>query len=325
MRRREFIAVLLGGSAEARSATAWAQAPRTVRIGILASSPLRPIQKLRAKLAELGYLEGVNTRYEYRFAEGRDERFPELAAELVALRPDVIVTWGTPAALAAKRATGTVSVPIIFGAVGEALRNGLVASLARPGGNISGFSSMNIDLEEKRIEALRTLVPGLSRMAILSNPTNPVAEMAAHNAQRVAETWGVSVELLGAPTTREVAAALTKLNAIRPDAVVVIPDTMLVIERRQIVDALAASGIPAVYAFREFAEAGGLMVYGADLGVLSERAATYVDKVLNGENPGDLPVQQATEFELIINLKAAAAMGLTVPTTLLARADEVIE
>jgi putative ABC transport system substrate-binding protein len=317
--------VALLGGADAASVIAWGQTPRTVRIAILASSPLRPIQRLRAKLAQLGYVEGENTRYEYRFAEGRDERYPELAAELVALRPDVIVTWGSPAALAAKRATSTVPVPIIFGAVGEALRSGLVGSLARPGGNITGFSSMNIDLEEKRIEALKTLVPGLSRIVILTNPTNPVAGMAAHNARRVAEAWNIAVETVGARTVHEIPDALTKLNTVRPDAVVVIPDTMLLIERDKIIDGLAASRLPAVYAFREFAEAGGLMVYGADLSVLFERAATYVDKVLRGESPGNLPVQQATEFELIINLRTAKALGLTVPPSLLARADEVIE
>jgi putative tryptophan/tyrosine transport system substrate-binding protein len=322
MRRREFIpSVLLVVSAGA----GWAQAPRTFRVGILASSPLRPIQRLQAKLAELGYVEGINTRYEYRFAEGRDERYPELAAELVALRTDVIVTWGTPATMSAKRATNTVPIPIVFGAVGEALRSGLVDSLARPGAHITGFSSMNIDLDEKRVEALRTLVPSLSRIAILSNPVNPIAEMSAEGARGAAAMWNIAVERVGVRTTREIPEALARLEAMRPDAVVVVPDTMLLIERQQIVDALATSRLPAVYAFREFAEAGGLMVYGADLSVLFERAATYVDKVLSGTKPGELPVQQATEFEFVINLKAAAALGIDVPMTLLARADEVIE
>jgi putative ABC transport system substrate-binding protein len=323
MRRREVIALIGGAACSVLKARA--QTPHTVRIGILASSPLRPIQRLRAKLAQLGYVDGVNTQYEYRFAEGRDERYPELAAELIALRPDVIVTWGTPAAMAAKRATSTIPIPIIFGAVGEAVRSGLVGSLARPGGNITGFSSMNIDLDEKRVEVLRTLVPGLSRIAVLSNPINPVAEMSAQGARRAAATWSIAVEGVAAPTIHEIPEALAKLNAMRPDAVVVVPDTMLLIERQQIVDALSASRLPAVYAFREFAEAGGLMVYGADLSVLFERAATYVDRVLRGTKAGDLPVQQATEFELIINLKTANALGLTIPPTLLARADEVIE
>jgi putative tryptophan/tyrosine transport system substrate-binding protein len=322
MRRREFVTSVLivvgaGGGL--------AQPSRTFRIGILASSPLRPIQRLQAKLTQLGYVEGVNTRYEYRFAEGRDERYPELAAELVALRPDVIVTWGTPAAMAAKRATSTHPIPVVFGAVGEALRSGLVNSLARPGGHLTGFSSMNIDLDEKRVEALRTLVPGLSRVAILTNPVNPVAEMSAQGARRAAAVWNIAVEEVGVRTIQEIPEAFAKLNTIRPDAVVVVPDTMLLIERQQIVDAFAASRLPAVYAFREFAEAGGLMVYGADLSLLFERAATYVDKVLKGGNPGELPVQQATEFELIINLKTAAALSIDVPAMLLARADEVIE
>jgi putative tryptophan/tyrosine transport system substrate-binding protein len=323
LRRREFLKlVVLLGSGEAGSVVS-AQTPPSARVGILASSPLRPIQRLRAKLSELGYSEGVNVRYEYRFAEGQDDRYAHLAAELVALRPDVIVTWGTPAALAAKRATSTI--PIILGAVGEAVRTGVVTSLARPGGNVTGFSSMNIDLEEKRLEALKILVPGLTRLAVLTNPGNPAADMSVERAPRLAAEWGVTLLTVEVRSAGEVQEALVNLKALSPDAVVVAPDTMLLLERQRIVEALAAGRFPAVYAFREFAEAGGLMVYGADLSVLFERAATYVDKVLRGGNPGDLPIQQATEFELIINLKTAKALGLTIPETLLARADEVIE
>jgi putative tryptophan/tyrosine transport system substrate-binding protein len=319
MRRRELVALITATV----GADAWAQIPRPARVAILANSPLRPIQRLRAKLAELGYVEGVNVRYEYRFAEGRDDHYPQLAAELVALRPDVIVTWGTPAALAAKRATSTI--PIVIGSVGEAIRTGAVTNLARPGGNITGFSSMNIDLDEKRLEILRTLMPSLTRLAVLWNPSNPVAEMSMESARRVTADWGVTLALVEVRSIGQLPEALARLNALSPDAVVVAPDTMLLIDRQRIVDTFATSRLPAVYAFREFAEAGGLMVYGADLSVLFERAATYVDKVLRGANPGDLPVQQATEFELIINLKTAAALGLTVPPNLLARADEVIE
>jgi ABC-type uncharacterized transport system substrate-binding protein len=296
---------------------------KPARIGILAVSPLRPIQSLRQKLQELGYVEGKNLLLEYRFAEGRDDRYPALAAELVALNVDVLVPWGTPAALAAKRATNTI--PIVVGAMGDVLSTGVVTDLAHPGGNITGFSSINIELEGKRLELLKDLVGSLSRVGVLWNATNPVNQVTVERVRQVAEAWGFALDLVEVRHKDEVEAALLRLADARPDGVLVAPDLLLVSKRLEIVEAMATRRIPAVYPFREYAEVGGLIVYGADLGVLFQRAAVYVDKILKGARPGDLPVQQATEFELIINLKTAKALGLTIPPSLLARADEVIE
>ncbi len=281
MKRREFMK-LLGGAMAGWPIAARAQQPvKNVRIGVLGTSSLPPLQRLFRKLPEYGYVEGRNLRLETRFAEGRDDRYPALAAELVALPVDVIVTWGTPAALAAKQATATI--PIVMGSIADPVSVGVVSNLARPEGNITGFSSQNVDQLRVALELVEV-----------------------HNSDQVED-------------------ALVRLDRTRPDAVLVPSDNLLLTKRREIAAALARSKLPAVYAIREFATAGGLIVHGANLGVLFEHAAGYVDRILKGTRPADLPVQLATEFELIINLKAAAALGLTLPPTLLARADEVIE
>jgi ABC-type uncharacterized transport system substrate-binding protein len=327
MRRREFIS-LLGGAAVAwpLAARAQQQPQRTtklVRIGMLANSLLPPVRKMSQKLKELGYLEGETVRFEYRFAEGHDDRYSILAAELVALPVDLIVTMGTPAALAAKSATRTI--PIVMGSVGEAVNTGIVASLARPGGNITGFSALNTELESKRLEVLKELVPHLARVAMIANAANPLLQVSLKSLRPAADTLGLSLELFEIRDVSEIASALSKLVQTHPEAALVAADTVLLNNRRQIVDAFAKSNLPAVYPFREYAEAGGLLVHGANLSVLFERAAAYVDRILKGAKPADLPVQQATDFELIINLKTALALGLKIPPTLLARAGEVIE
>jgi putative ABC transport system substrate-binding protein len=321
--RREFIASI-GGAAAGWPLAARAQQPAKMAcIGVLASLPLPPLQRLSRKLRAYGYVEGQNVRFEPCFAEGRDDRYPLLATELAALPVDVIVTWGTPAAIAAKQATGTI--PIVMGALADPVSVGIVSNLARPEGNITGFATQNVDLEAKRLEVLKDLIPQLARVGILGNAANQFLEVVLNKLRATAEQLGVALELFEVHNSDEVENALLRLDQARPDAVLVSADTLLLTKRSEIAAALAKSKLPAIYAFREFAAAGGLIVHGANLGVLFERAADYVDRILKGAKPADLPIQLATEFELIINLRAAAAIGLTIPPTFIARADEVIE
>jgi ABC-type uncharacterized transport system substrate-binding protein len=320
--------MLLGGAAAA-SPILWplaarAQQPaRAARIGLMASQPLPPQQRFSRKLQEHGYLEGRNVLLEWRFADGKDDRYSAFAAELAALPVDLIVTWGTPAALAAKQATRTI--PIVMGASGDPVSVGIVSNLARPEANITGFAAQNVELEAKRLELLKDLLPRLSRVAILGNTANPFLDVLLKRLRPAAEQLQVALELFEVRNRDEIEGALLRLVQARPDAVLVSPDLVLVTKRSEIAAALTNGKLPAVYPFREYAAAGGLIVHGANLGVLSERAAIYVDRILKGAKPADLPVQLATEFELIINLKAAAAIGLAIPPTLIARADEVIE
>src|SRR6202047_4526164 len=323
MRRREFIS-LLGGAAATWPLAARAQQPaKSVRIGVLGTSPLPPLQRFFRKRPEYGYVEGRNLRLEARFAEGRDDLYPALAAELTALPVDVIVTWGTPAALAAKQATTTI--PIVMGSIADPVSVGVVSNLARPDGNITGFSSQNVDLEVKRLELLKDLLPQLARVGILGNAANPFLEVALKKLRTTAEHLSVAIELVEVHNSDQVEGALHRLDRARPDAVLVPSDNLLLTRRSEIAAAFGRSKLPAVYAIREFAVAGGLMVHGANLGVLFEGAAGYVDRILKGAKPADLPVQLATTFELIINRKPAPAIGLTIPPSLIARADEVIE
>jgi putative ABC transport system substrate-binding protein len=320
MRRRTFITLLGGAAVWPLAADAQQRVPV---IGILASQPLPPLQRFARKLREYGYIEGQNVRFVSRYAEGRDDRYPAMAAELAALPVDLIVTWGTPAALAAKQATS--SIPVVLGAVGDPVSVGIVASLARPGGNITGFAAQNVDLEGKRLELLKDLLPQLARVGMLANAANPLADAAMRTLRPTAEQLHIALDIFDVRSGGEVAAALQRLNNARPDAVLVAADLLLLTRRSEIATFLAQNKLPAVYPFREYVDVGGLLIHGANLGSLFERAAGYVDRILKGAKPADLPVQLATEFELIINLKTAAAMGLTVPPTLIARADEVIE
>jgi len=321
MRRRHFIAVLGGAAAFWRTS---ARAQQRVRVvGVLASQPLPPVQRFIRKLREYGYVEDDNLRLHSRFAEGHDDRYPDMAAELVNLRVEVIVTWGTPAAVAAKQASRTI--PIVMGSIGDPLSVGLVPSLARPSGNITGFAAQNVDLEGKRLELLKDLVPNLSRVAVLANASNPMLVVGLQSLQLVAKELRVSIDVFEVRNIDEIEAALGRLQQSRPDGVVVAPDLLLLSKRTEIVAALTHSKLPAVYPFREYAGVGGLIIHGANLSVLFERAAEYVDRILKGAKPADLPVQLATEFELIINLKTAIQIGLTIPPSFIARADEVIE
>jgi putative ABC transport system substrate-binding protein len=322
MRRREFIA-LLGGAAAVWPCAARAQQPPVRRIGLMANLALPPIESLRKKLQQLGYVEGKNLVIEYRFADGQDDRYPAFASELVALPVDLIVAWGTPAALAAKRAT--TRIPIVLGAVGDVVSTGIVSNLARPEANITGFSALNLELEEKRLELLHEIVPRMLRVAILTNVGNPLNRLNIETARRVAQKLSVTVEPFAVKNSRDIEGVLRDLVRARADAAIVASDTLLLSERKQISETMAANRIPAIYPFREYVDVGGFIIYGANLSILFERAAEYVDRILRGERPGNLPVQQATAFELIINRPAAAALGLSISPHVLVRADEVIE
>jgi putative ABC transport system substrate-binding protein len=245
------------------------------------------------------------------------------AAELVAIPVDLIVVWGTPAAFAAKRATS--KIPIVLGGVGDVINTGLVSDLARPDANITGFVALNVELEEKRLEFLKEVMPGLSRVAVLGNRANPLNKINAETVRRVAAKLSVSVDVFEIQNSQEVEGALVAIVNAHPDAVIIASDTLLLSERKRIVDSMENNGIPAIYPFREYAEAGGFIVYGANISILFERSADYVHRILNGESPRNLPVQQATAFEIIINLKAGAKLGLTLSPAVLTRADEVIE
>jgi putative ABC transport system substrate-binding protein len=320
MRRREFI-TLLGGAA-ALPLAARAQPARMRRIGLMGSLRLRPIDSFRKKLQELGYAEGKNLVIEYRFAEGRDDQYPAFASELTSLPIDLIVAWGTPAALAAKRATTTI--PIVFVA-GDAVNTGIVSNLARPEANITGFVALNVELEEKRLELLKEVMPSLSRLAVLGNTLNPLNRINLETARRAAQKLSVTIDTFEVRNSQDVEPSLRRLVESRPDAALLASDTLLLSERRRIADAMAQSRIPAIYPFREYAEVGGFIMYGANISVLFQRAAEYADRILNSEKPDALPVQQATAFEMVINLKAALGLGLTLPPIVLVRADEVIE
>jgi len=326
MRRREFI-TLLGGAA-AWPLAAHSQQPREVpRIGVLLPGTSASFA-VRAKaftdgLRDLGYVEGQTMAIEWKWAEDKIERIPELAAELVRANVDVIVTGGTSAATALKSATRTI--PIVMAIIGDPVAVGLVDSLARPGGNATGFSTVAPELGAKRLELLKEIVPDAGSIAVVLNPKNPQSRIELNEMQAAARTLGLQVhpiEIASEATFDEAFADLTKSVA---QAVIVLTDPILFSERKRIVALANRSRLPAIYFFHEFVKEGGLMSYGPSDADLFRRSAIYVDKILKGMKPSDLPVEQPTKFDLAINLKTATVLGLTVPPSLLARADEVIE
>ena len=323
MKRREFIGLVGGAAAWPLTARAQQTRGKIVTIGILASEPWPPIETFRRALDDLGYVEGKNVRFEYRYTKGHNERLPELADELVGLNVDVILTWGTDAVLAAKQATTTI--PIVMGAVGDPLGIGIVTNLARPGGNVTGFSSRAAELEAKRLQLLKEVVPELSRVAILFNPTNHYMPLALQSAQNGAQMLHVSLAIHEAHDTTTLDTALVTLKKDRADALMVPADAFLVSQRSRIAQFAIENKLPSAYTFREYIEAGGLMAYTPNYNDLFRRAASYVDKILKGAKPGELPVEQPRGFHLFINLKTARALGLTVPPRLLSSADQVIE
>ena len=323
-RRREFI-TLLGGAAVAWPLAARAQQPvtKTRHIGVLANEWWPPIESLREGLRERGYVEGQNLHFEYRWAQDRNERYPPLAAELVALPVDVIVTWGTPAALAAKRATSTI--PIVMGAIGDPVRVGVVSNLARPGANITGFAALTFEMEEKRLELLKELLPGRFSHVAVFTTTNPAVRGALQNMQPAAAAFGVTLYPLEIHEVKDFDHAFQAIRRDRPDAAMVLADPFLGGHLARIAAFMAQIGLPAIYPYRHGVEEGGLISYATNYHSLFRRAAEYIDRILKGAPPGDLPVQLPTAFELLINLKTAKALGLDVPPTLVARATEVIE
>ena len=291
----------------------------TVSAGLNASN----FDAFRRGLRELGYIEGRNYVIEYRSADGRAGRFPALAAELVRLQVDLIVTRGTPAARAAKEAT--TQIPVVMAAIGEPLGVGVVASLARPGGNITGFSAFVTELSGKRVEILREAFPGVSRIGFLNNMSNPVIPPQWDATKNAARSLGLEAKLLDVRTRDDFPRAFETATRLKLGALLVGVDALTQANGRLIVDSAAQMKIPALYASREFVDAGGLMTYSVSYPHLYYRAAGLVDKIFKGARPGDLPVEQPTKLELVINLKTAKTLGLNVPDKLVALADEVIE
>jgi ABC-type uncharacterized transport system substrate-binding protein len=328
--RRAFLGTLAGGLLAAPLTVEAQPAAKTPRIGYLApslSSNPGLHEAFRLGLRDLGYVEGKNVLIEYRDAEGKDERLPALTAELAALKVDVIVTnGGTLAALAAQRATSII--PIVFVAAGEPVSSGLVTSLARPGGNVTGLSLLFPELIGKCLELLKQAVPGASRIAVLQQRTAVPERTQARivgEAEVAARALGVRPHFVWVQGPADIDRAFSEATKAHAGALAVLSTPMFSSERRRLVDLAAKTRLPTVYSFSIYVEAGGLMSYGPSVPDLARRAATYVDKILKGAKPADLPVEQPTKFELVINLKTAKALGLTIPQSLLARADEVIQ
>ena len=304
------------------------QAGKVPRIGYFsAGSPSGAphlLEAFRKGLRELGWVEGQNIVIDYRFAEGRSDRLTDLAAELVRLKVDIIVALATPAAAAAKNATQTI--PIVMIGAYDPVGIGLIAGLARPGGNVTGLSfGVGMETVSKGLELLKETVPKVRRVAILSNPANPAQPLAMREVNVAARSFGVQLQLLEARGPNEFDGAFAAMAKERVGALLVVADGLFILHRARLADLAARSRLPAIYGYREHVEAGGLMSYGSSLRDLWRRAATFVDKILKGAKPADLPVEQPTKFELLINLKTAKALGLTIPQSILIRADQVLQ
>jgi putative ABC transport system substrate-binding protein len=326
MKRREFIR-LLGGSAAAWPLAARAQqAGKLPTIGFLVpgtpSSHGQWVATFAQRLRELGWIEGRTVAIEYRWAEGRNEGYSEIVAEFVRLKVDVIVTQGTPATIAAKQVTSVI--PIVFVGIGDPVGTGLVASLAHPGGNVSGLSAQMTDTAAKRLETLREAVPALRRLAILVNVGNPLSVLEMREAQAAASALDVEAVILEIRRTEDIAPAFETSKG-RADALYVASDPLLNSNRVRINSLALGARLPTMHGLREYVEAGGLVSYGANFPDLFRRGAEYVDKILRGAKPADLPVEQPTKFDLTVNLTTARVLGLQIPEAFLLRADEVIE
>ena len=324
MRRRDFLTGIVVSSTV--PLTARAQQPgKLPTIGFLGASPSIESDRVAAfvqRLRELAWIDGRNLVIEYRWAEGRNERYAEAAAELVRLKVDIIVTVATPATLAAKRATTVI--PIVFGAASDPIRTGLVESLARPGGNVTGLSNQISDTGGKKLEFMREIVPSLRQVAILANVGNPAAVLDMVEAQASARKLGLGVTTSEIWRAEDIAPAFDALKG-HADALYVCTDPLVNTHRIRVNILALAARLPTIHSLREYVEAGGLMSYGPNIPDLLRRAADFVDKILHGARPVDIPVEQPTKFDLVINLTTAKALGLTIPESLLARATEVIE
>jgi putative ABC transport system substrate-binding protein len=325
MRRRDFIRLLGGAAAGLPLAARAQQSAKVHRIGLL--SPISHglgIDAFRDGLRALGYVESHSIVIEHRSADGRYDRLPDLAAELVRLRVDLIVAVVTQASVAAKNATNTI--PIVMLAVGDPIGAGLVTSLARPGGNVTGTSFMAVEAGGKSLELLRDVAPKLRLVGVLWNPTNPVFQtQMVKGTEAAARSLGIQLRMFAARNADEIERAFELINGDRVEALTVIVDPVFIEHRARLAALAATKRLPSVSEFRDYAEAGGLMAYAPDFSELGRRAASSVDKILKGAKPGDLPVEQPTKFQLVLNLKTAMAIGLTIPPSLLARADEVID
>ena len=325
MRRRDFIKVIAGlAAAWPLAVRAQTPAGKIYRVGILQpGKPPEPlVEALRERLKELGYREGHNIAYEYRWAEGKNDRLVELAKELVDVKVDVITTLSTPAALAAKNVTKTI--PIVFTGVGDPVGAGVVQSLSHPGGNVTGISTLATELSAKRLELLKEIVPNAAPVAMVWNDTNPSMVLSAREAQNAADRLDLNLQSIGVHDLISFDAAFATISSSHFNALLTLVDPFTREHRQRIVDFAAQRRLPAIYESREFVDAGGLISYGPSFPALQRRAADYVSMIFKGGKPVDIPIEQPTKFELIINLKTAKELGLTIPPTVLARADELI-
>jgi putative ABC transport system substrate-binding protein len=331
MDRRTFIGTMAGSLLAAPLAAEAQEAGKVYRVGYigprsvatLISDPAQPFNSFRREMRQRGYVERQNLVLELRTVEGRLERISEVVGELVGLNADVIVAVSGPVIQAAQQATRTI--PIVMVGVGDPVATGLVASLARPGGNITGLSQLSPELSGKRLDLFKEVVPGVSRVAILWNPTNPTNAPQLGETKAAAQALGVQLQLLEVRSRQDFESRFQAATRERAGALITLDDLLIFTHRIQIVALAAKSQLPAIYGWSAFAEAGGLMSYGPDFQDMYRQAAVFVDKILKGAKPGDLPVEQPTKLELIINLKTAKALGLTIPPSLLQRADQVIE
>jgi putative ABC transport system substrate-binding protein len=329
MQRRRFILAALGGLLGVPFGVDAQPAGNARRIGYLSSgssSMAAPpvIDAFRQGLRDLGWVEGQNLVIDYRFAESSFDRLPDLAAELVRQNVEIIVATSTPAAVAAKRATTTI--PVVMVNIGDPVGLGLIASLPRPGGNVTGISfSVGLEIIGKQLELLKETVPAVRRVAILSNPANPATAVAISNVKAAAQSLGLELKLLEVGAPDELDGAFAAMAREKVGAVLVVSDTMFGAQRARLADLAAKTRLPSMHGTRSNVEAGGLMYYGPNFPDQWRRGASFVDKILKGTNPADLPVEQPTKFELVVNLKTAKALGITIPQKVLARADEVIQ
>ena len=326
--RRTLLLAAAAWPALAWAGAARAQAPAKVRrIGLL--TPYSPSdtalwhQAFRLGLRDLGWVEGKNISIEYRYAEGRSDRLPDLAADLVRLKVDVIVASVTSDALAAQKATR--AIPIVMAVAGDPVASGLVESLAQPGGNITGLSQMNVELVGKRLELLKEMIPKLSRVAVLWNPQNTASTLNWKEIQLPARQLGIRLNSMEVRSPNDFDKAFEDATRARAGALFILPDTAIPTNLKRIAGLATRTRLPSIFHFSEFADAGGLVTYGVDRADMYRRAATFVDKILKGAKPGDLPIDRATKFELVINMKTAKALGITIPQSVLLRADRVIE